>query len=142
MEILLACLMLLFGAATVVLTRNIYLSFAARDWDLIKATVVEVGSEERSDSDFQLRYHLLIRYTYTLHNKTYCGENYTFGKTLYTKKEIDRLLQSYSPDQEIDIRVNHRKPQQSVIVAGLDLLDFIFLGFTAFGCVILFRSLC
>jgi len=141
MEILLAFLLLLFGTATVVLARNIYLSFAARRWEIIRATVVEVGSEERSDSDFQLGYHLLIRYTYTLKNTTFDGDKYTFSKTIYSKKEINKLLQNYSPGQEIDIRVNPRKRQQSVIIAGPEFLDFIFLAFTLFAFVILFRSL-
>jgi len=141
MEILFACLALLFGAGAVVLARNIYLSIVARRWKITRSTVVEVGSEERSDSDFQLGYHLLIRYRYTLENKTYDGDRYTFSKTMYSKRDLDRLLSSYCSGQEIDVRVNPRKPQQSVIIAGYELIDFVFLAFTLYAFVILFRSL-
>lgn len=141
MKILSTGLVLLSGAVAGILARKLYLATVSCRWKTTRATVVEVGGEERSDSDFQLRYHLQIQYNYTFDKKTYFGERYTFSKTLFTKKELDRRLYSYNPGQEIDIRVNPRKPQQSVIVAGPELSDFISLACGLYVFVILLRSL-
>ncbi len=138
MEILLLFILFISGIATVVLTRNIYLAIVSCRWQVLQATVIDVGSEKTSDSDFYPRYIPQIRYTYTINGTAYHGERYEFGKKYYTKNDLDSILNGFTIGEKKDIRINPRKPRQSVIASGIDLVDFVlltgslFLFFTCF----------
>lgn len=122
------------GIATIILARNIYWATVSRRWETFPATIVGVGYEEGSDSNFHLRYYPQIRYKYNIDGETHYGERYQFGNKYYTKRELDLILNSLSIGQEKDIRVNPQKPQQSVIVPGAELADIFLIA----GCLYLF----
>jgi hypothetical protein len=141
MEIVLIFLLFISGIAVIVLTRNIYLAIVSCRWQVVQATVIGVGSEKTSDSDFYPRYIPQIRYTYSINGVVYHKERYEFVKKLYTKKELDSILNGFTIGEIKDIRINSRNPKQSVIVPGADLVHFILLAGSLFlfcSCVLTF----
>jgi hypothetical protein len=128
MEIIEFLLTVLSGIGTVVMARNIYMAHVSSRWMVCRATVLEIQSEEHSDSDFMTCYHPSIRYKYVFEGKIYHGDRYEFGKTLYSKKELNHILNEFSIGDEIDIRVNSKKPKISVIKTGTILEHYVALA--------------
>jgi len=132
MEIIVFFLTVLFGVGTLLMARNIYMAHVSSRWMVCRATVLEIEFEEHSDSDFVICYRPFIRYKYVFKGKTYQGNRYEFVKKLYSKRELNHILDEYSIGCEIDIRVNSKRPKVSVIKTGTILAHYVALAVVLF----------
>lgn len=119
MEIFLYCFTFVTGIASILTLKNLYYSIVSKKWPLCQAQVIESCFEERSDIDTHvMRYLPNIKYQYVIGDTQYDNDNYDFTKKWLTKNELNQFLTKYAVGKEIEISVNPKKPQVSVIIAG------------------------
>ncbi len=132
MEVLLYCFTFVTVLASILTLKDLYYSIVSKKWPLCQAKVIESCFEEKSNIDTRvMRYLPNIKYQYVIGDAQYDNDNYNFSKKWLTKNELSQLLTKYAVGKEIEIRVNPKKPEVSVIRAG----DTFWHYFTVVVCV-------
>ena len=118
------CLILFIGPFVVVglftlylSARCIYKSQVSKSWTKTIGSVENIKYETSSDDDSQ---KILIRYSYNWGNKTYSGENIGFGYSMNNIDSHSAIFEKLRYSKKINIFVNPRNIEESVITTGLN----------------------
>jgi hypothetical protein len=113
LQLLLALAVFVFIAVQV--SNGMLLNTAASSWDAAEGEIVSIRPKDRQCH---------IRYRFRYANEFHQGSEYAFLShgTISDKQEI---LAAFHEGQEVTVRVNPKRPEQSVLVVRMDPFNYI-----------------
>jgi Protein of unknown function (DUF3592) len=113
-------------------------AYGTKDWKRVTGKIVESTIETSTDSDGDTKYRAKVLYTYSFQNQSYNGNRIHYGYSASSDREdFEMLIARYSPEEPAPIYINPNRPDESVLIQGIQKYGFLEIwggfGFAFFG---------
>lgn len=94
---------------------------ASRDWDEVEGTVVAVDVRRGADEDGEVWYQPTLSYAYGYAGRHYGSDRLSYSPRAWrSRAPADESVAGLRVGDPVAIRVNPRRPEQSVVSPGAD----------------------
>ena len=102
------------------------------DWTPVEAIIIDSGVHESSDGEGGTNYCPWIEYEYTFGDETHIGKRVSYSIDNSCNSWSDDWADEYPPGENVTIYVNPDQPHESVLLPGLEGVDFFICCFACF----------
>jgi len=127
------CISCILGIACLIFSGFLYKkSIETNTWRSCKGEILHSLVDRQQVGTSSPSYKAKIEYKYTAENQVYFSKRIYFGSSLFKfsayRKEADSLVEKFRVGDSIDVFYNPRKPDESVLIQGVNSIVYIVFG--------------
>jgi hypothetical protein len=101
-------------------------AYNSMKWDSITCTIIQSTLVTAKDDEGFLSFEAIVKYKYGYKGNQYIGDEIYFGyNSSSVEEKSSNLLRSYPEGKEVEVFVNPKRPQDSILIPGIKLSTII-----------------